>query len=123
MARATAQDPDELPALAFAPQDTLSSDDSRADGNASSIDLSSVPPAFTPTIKTILNKPAIEPGSNPIPLPDGLSAALLKGRLDGKKKIRGALLTPKEMEDLTESWKPYRSIGVYYMWSLAMVTE
>jgi DNA-3-methyladenine glycosylase II len=53
---------------------------------------------------------------------------------------RGALLTPKEMEDLTESWKPYRSIGkfwlvvdstisylysqgVYYMWSLAEVTE
>lgn len=24
---------------------------------------------------------------------------------------RGALLTPDEMEALTESWKPYRSIG------------
>jgi len=48
---------------------------------------------------------------------------------------RGAILTPQEMNDLTESWKPYRSLGrqfpviklhklmkitgVYYMWSLA----
>ena len=53
-------------------------------------------------------------------------------------RFRGALLTPKEMEELTESWRPYRSlggfrpdvlvfalivdgtlIGVYYMWALA----
>jgi hypothetical protein len=25
--------------------------------------------------------------------------------------VRGAILTPKEMEDLTEPWKPYRSLG------------
>lgn len=148
-ARTIAQDPDELPT--FGPQANISNYDSRTDGNVSSIDLSSVPPAiacdgptepegntvasipppFTPSIKTTLNKPAIEPGSTPIPLPDGLSVALLKSRLDGKKKIRyalslngrelvmkmsryrGALLTPKEMEDLTESWKPYRSIGKF----------
>lgn len=24
---------------------------------------------------------------------------------------RGALLTPKEMEDLAECWQPYRSLG------------
>ena len=55
---------------------------------------------------------------------------------------RGALLTPKEMEALAESWRPYRSLGefpctgtrvrvghccrdaedcagVYYMWALS----
>ena len=52
---------------------------------------------------------------------------------------RGAILTPSEMEALTEPWRPYRSIGrstssgewllgrgtddfytgVYYMWRLA----
>lgn len=55
---------------------------------------------------------------------------------------RGAFLTPKEMEELTEGWKPYRSlgksmsfrlvsklcffgltisllVGVYYMWALS----
>lgn len=32
---------------------------------------------------------------------------------------RGAFLTPKEMEDLTASWVPYRSLGVYYMWALS----
>jgi DNA-3-methyladenine glycosylase II len=51
----------------------------------------SIPPAFTPSIKTTLNKPAVEPGSNPIPLPDGLSVAVLKSRLEGKKKIKYAL--------------------------------
>lgn len=25
---------------------------------------------------------------------------------------RGAFLTPKEMNDLTEAWKPYRSLGM-----------
>lgn len=28
----------------------------------------------------------------------------------------GAYLTPREMEVLTDAWKPYRSLGVYYMW-------
>ena len=28
----------------------------------------------------------------------------------------GAYLTPKEMEALTEGWRPHRSLGVYYMW-------
>ncbi|KAH9947004.1 hypothetical protein B0H21DRAFT_822354 [Amylocystis lapponica] len=54
-----------------------------------------------------------------VPLPDGLSAAVLKSRLDGKKKIKGALLTPQEMEELTACWRPYRSLGVFYMWALA----
>lgn len=31
----------------------------------------------------------------------------------------GAYLTPNEMEALTEGWKPYRSLGVYYTWAIA----
>jgi len=72
-----------------------------------------VPPTFTP-----LDKQATSPSIQPIPLPSGIDVPLLKSRLSGKK-IKGAILTPKEMDDLTEHWKPYRSIGVYYMWSLA----
>ncbi|KIL66179.1 hypothetical protein M378DRAFT_124113 [Amanita muscaria Koide BX008] len=53
----------------------------------------------------------------PPPLPEGLNVQLLKGRLTGKK-VRGAFLTPLEMEEITRSWKPYRSLGVYYMWNL-----
>lgn len=26
-------------------------------------------------------------------------------------RCRGALLTPKEMEELTECWRPYRTLG------------
>jgi 3-methyladenine DNA glycosylase/8-oxoguanine DNA glycosylase len=32
---------------------------------------------------------------------------------------RGAYLTPAEMDALTAPWRPYRSVGVYYMWALA----
>jgi DNA-3-methyladenine glycosylase II len=77
-----------------------------------------VPPTFTPSIKRTLDKPATNPGVLPVPLPSGMDVLLLKSRLNGKK-IKGCFLTPKEMDDLTEHWKPYRSIGVYYMWSLA----
>jgi 3-methyladenine DNA glycosylase/8-oxoguanine DNA glycosylase len=31
----------------------------------------------------------------------------------------GAYLTPAEMDALTEGWKPYRSLGVYYTWAIA----
>ncbi|KDR75915.1 hypothetical protein GALMADRAFT_140495 [Galerina marginata CBS 339.88] len=77
-------------------------------------DMPSIPPAFTPSIKKTLNKV----GGTTIPLPSGVDIPLLQGRLNGKK-IKGAFLTPQEMEALTECWKPYRSLGVYYMWSLA----
>jgi len=77
----------------------------------------SLPPPFTPSINKTLNKGKKANEIVP-PLPEGLTVSALKTRLDGKKKIKGALLTPKEMEDLTESWRPYRSIAVYYMWAL-----
>jgi DNA-3-methyladenine glycosylase II len=107
--KATTRDPDELPA--FGPQANLSSDESPTDVTLQFVDVSSappanvgdgtsepgesavasIPPAFTPSIKTTLNKPAVEPGLNLIPLPEGLSAAVLKSRLGGKKKIKYVL--------------------------------
>ncbi|KIK01450.1 hypothetical protein K443DRAFT_678456 [Laccaria amethystina LaAM-08-1] len=80
------------------------------------VDLPSVPPPFTPSIHKTLNRSAI---MEPVPLPEGITVAMLKSRLEGKKKIKGAFLTPQEMAALTECWKPFRSLGVYYMWSLA----
>jgi len=82
-------------------------------------DMPAIPPAFTPSIKKTLEKSPLSPGRKRACLPSGIDVALLKGRLDGKKKVKGAFLTPQEMAALTECWKPYRSLGVYYMWSLA----
>lgn len=79
-----------------------------------------MPPPFTPSVtKMLKTKPLSHP---PQVLPDGLSVAILKSRLSGKK-VKGALLTPSEMGELTETWKPYRSLGVYYMWSVATADE
>jgi DNA-3-methyladenine glycosylase II len=50
------------------------------------------------------------------PLNEGLSVELMKSRLSGKKAKGGAYLTAAEMDVLTEGWKPFRSLGVYYMW-------
>ncbi|KZT10642.1 DNA glycosylase [Laetiporus sulphureus 93-53] len=94
-------------------------------GPADADEVDSVLPApFTPSINRVLNMNAYGNGAAgaaapPSPLPDGLTPAIMKSRLDGKKKIKGALLTPKEMEELTAGWRPYRSLGVYYMWALA----
>ncbi|KAF8658315.1 hypothetical protein AX16_002084 [Volvariella volvacea WC 439] len=68
-----------------------------------------IPPAFTPSIKKTLNMVAAVDRSVPS-LPEGLTVSTLKSRIDGKK-VKGSILTPKEMEALTESWKPYRSLG------------
>lgn len=51
------------------------------------------------------------------PLPNGLTPTSMKTRLGGKK-VKGALLTPQEMEALATEWAPYRSLGAYYMWAL-----
>uniref|UniRef100_A0A8H7Y807 HhH-GPD domain-containing protein n=1 Tax=Psilocybe cubensis TaxID=181762 RepID=A0A8H7Y807_PSICU len=82
-------------------------------------DLPSIPPAFTPSIKKTLNKV----GGAVVPLPSGMDVEVLKARLDPKNKIKGAFVTPQEMADLTACWRPYRSIAVYYMWSLADVLD
>ncbi|KZS98289.1 DNA glycosylase [Sistotremastrum niveocremeum HHB9708] len=81
------------------------------------------PEAFTPSIKRTLASQELNRVTPPPPLPKGLSVSELKSRLDGKKKQKGAFLTPAEMEELTECWKPYRSLGVYYMWALSEEKE
>ncbi|CEQ41683.1 SPOSA6832_03424, partial [Sporobolomyces salmonicolor] len=48
---------------------------------------------------------------------NGLTPAILKSRLSGKK-IKGNYLLPKEMEELTAPWRPYRSVAMWYLWSL-----
>ncbi|THV05059.1 DNA glycosylase [Dendrothele bispora CBS 962.96] len=78
---------------------------------ATQVNIASLPPTFTPSIKQSLTRVSHEESYVPSALPVGLTAAALKSRLDGKKKIKGAILTPQEMNDLTESWKPYRSLG------------
>ncbi|KAH7923735.1 DNA glycosylase [Leucogyrophana mollusca] len=127
-------DEDVLPVFGKTPQGEASQDEATAAGPS---DVSSVPPApvsatpfksdstqasipslpplFTPSINKTLN----DNTSSAVPLPEGLTVAVLKNRLNSKNKVKGAFLTPKEMEDLTEPWKPYRSLGVYYMWALA----
>ncbi|KAI0780010.1 DNA glycosylase [Fomes fomentarius] len=81
-----------------------------------------LPTPFTPSINRTLNMLGKPDGHkaavNVPPLPEGLTVAQMKARLTGKK-IKGALLTPKEMDALAESWRPYRSLGVYYMWALS----
>lgn len=54
----------------------------------------------------------------PIELPPGMTLATLKARLNGAK-VKGNYLTPDEMTFLTHSWRPYRSLGCFYLWSLA----
>ncbi|KAG1896656.1 DNA glycosylase [Suillus fuscotomentosus] len=90
------------------------SPESQLQAPASIESTSAFPEPFTPSIEKTLEADAM----NTEPLPEGLSVANLKLRLEGKK-IKGAFLTPKEMEDLTASWVPYRSLGVYYMWALS----
>ncbi|KAI6000659.1 DNA glycosylase [Pisolithus albus] len=46
------------------------------------------------------------------PLPNGLTPTSMKSRLSGKK-VKGALLTPQEMEALATEWAPYRSLGLF----------
>lgn len=117
--RATTAEPDaasELPALMMPPPSTpkrkaAELDDDEPSSNAEPL----LPPPFTPSLNRILNAPE---KVTPIPLPEGLSVAQLRSRLTGKTKVKGAILTPTEMEHLTEAWKPYRSLGVWYMWAL-----
>ncbi|EMD37811.1 hypothetical protein CERSUDRAFT_114463 [Gelatoporia subvermispora B] len=91
-------------------------------GKKKSDDESAMPPPFTPSINKTLNMYARGEVDVP-PLPEGLTPGALKSRLDVKKKIKGAILTPKEMEELTQPWRPYRSLGVFYMWALAEGTK
>ncbi|CAE6448344.1 unnamed protein product [Rhizoctonia solani] len=54
--------------------------------------------------------------TSPVRLPKGVTLDTLKDRASGEQT--GHYLLPDEMEALTASWKPYRSLGVFYMWAL-----
>ncbi|WVQ73979.1 hypothetical protein IAR50_003560 [Cryptococcus sp. DSM 104548] len=87
-------------------------------------EVAEVPPHTLPppTTEAMLQAPVGHPEWDPhraVPLPDGLGVDVLKARLNGKKVKGGQYLTPQEMEALTESWKPYRSLPVFYMWPVA----
>lgn len=45
-------------------------------------------PVFTPSIKNTMNKSVVTPELKPIPLPSGIDVSHLKGRLDGKNKVK-----------------------------------
>ncbi|CED84520.1 3-methyladenine DNA glycosidase [Phaffia rhodozyma] len=75
------------------------------------------PGSPSPAVK---NQPITYPLTPAPELPGTLTIELLKSRLAGKKKA-GAYLTPEEMDLLTESWKPYRSIGSWMMWQYLKV--
>ncbi|PIL36242.1 hypothetical protein GSI_01904 [Ganoderma sinense ZZ0214-1] len=110
------------PALAAPPAPKKKGKGKGANGAGTDADTGmALPPAFTPSINKTLNMlgNTDEILFQPPPLPEGLTVAQMKTRLNGKNKIKGALLTPKEMETLAESWRPYRSLGVYYMWALS----
>ena len=45
-------------------------------------------PTIPPSIKNALDKSALTPGRKPGPLPSGIDVSHLKGRLDGKNKVK-----------------------------------
>lgn len=85
--------------------------------NSDSDDDDVLPTPFTPSIKKTLN--AVPSTMDIPPLPKGLTVSQLRTRLEKKTKIKGAFITPQEMEELTAQWRPFRSLAVYYMWALA----
>ncbi|KAK2463288.1 hypothetical protein APHAL10511_004943 [Amanita phalloides] len=87
------------------------------DNDSKSVFEGAIPPPLTPNTRNSLRRHNNRERQLQ-PLPSGLSASVLKSRLDGRK-VKGAFLTPLEMEELTNGWRPYRSLGVYYMWSLS----
>ncbi len=52
-----------------------------------------------------------------VPADSGLTLATLRSRRDGKK-VKGAYLTPDEMQSLAATWQPYRSIASFFMYTL-----
>ncbi|TCD59784.1 hypothetical protein EIP91_011467, partial [Steccherinum ochraceum] len=130
---ASSQDPDVLPSLggyteesSIPPAPVATSGDGDGPSKAEATEADALPIPFTPSIDKTLTMKVTKTGQlvqPPAPLPVGMTIPMLKGRLDPKKKVKGAFLTPKEMEELTEVWRPYRSLGVYYMWALAEETN
>ncbi|WVF71319.1 hypothetical protein IAT40_006122 [Kwoniella sp. CBS 6097] len=83
-----------------------------------------LPPAAPETLSPVQPPPTrqlLRPSGSyiPPPLPADLSVETLRARLNGKKVKTGMYLTPDEMIRLTEPWRPFRSLGVFYMWPVA----
>lgn len=57
-----------------------------------------LPPTFTPSIRKTLNQSGFDNAFVPPPLPAGLTPAILKSRLDTKKKIKYVLLLLKDIQ-------------------------
>ncbi|CAD6887367.1 unnamed protein product [Tilletia controversa] len=53
----------------------------------------------------------------PLPADSDLTMRILQDRRNGKK-VKGAYLTPAEMNSLARAWHPYESIASLFMWSL-----
>ncbi|EJU03972.1 DNA glycosylase [Dacryopinax primogenitus] len=110
------------PSVEEDPQAAETTDPALQEGDASAI-----PPIPAETPQKRKKAAKVESPSNavhvplgkPVKLPDGLTVSQLKSRLSGKKVQKGMYLTPAEMDALTEGWKPYRSIAVWYMWALS----
>jgi len=63
--------------------------------NGGGSELPSMPAPFTPSIKKTLNNRKAT-GQIPVPLPECLTVAILKSRLEGKKKIKYAQVFPRK---------------------------
>ncbi|CAL1707100.1 unnamed protein product [Somion occarium] len=77
------------------------------------------PPPVTPSVNKAVSHTITMPGEDVIPLPYGITSNTLKARLNAKQRGKSQLLSPTEMGEFTHPWKPYRSLGVYYMWAVA----
>lgn len=90
---------------------------------AATLATAAYPTPATPSLDTLSSLPPTtplkaEPNLPPIPATSSLTHAALRARLAGNKVKGGMYLTGREMEDLTEQWRPYRSVAMWYMWSL-----
>jgi DNA-3-methyladenine glycosylase II len=82
----TGQPDDAVDDVSSVPPGPVSASPLNGSGNTEETELASMPAPFTPSINKTLN--TVKKGFNPPPLPDGLNAAILKSRLDPKKKVK-----------------------------------
>jgi DNA-3-methyladenine glycosylase II len=69
-------------------------------------------------VKWLLADPEVVEGKKTEVADGAMSVKVLREREKGTKVKGGGYLTAREMEALTEGWKPYRSIGSWLMWKV-----
>ncbi|KAH8924319.1 DNA glycosylase [Atractiella rhizophila] len=108
---------DKLP-LSLAPGDPEEPAEEEVDGTVE-------PETVMSTVKSSRTMNLIDPSESagspndlfPVCPTTALTKAKLESRLKSKAKpVKGAYMTPDEMRELSKSWRPYRSVGVWYMW-------